>query len=80
MECKHFEKKICILTENVDGSLYMLEADDCNELVNDWSGDCNYVPANDATVFFASYNGKPINPYAYTDFVSLVRYMREKMV
>ena len=76
IQCKFLEKKIHILTENVDGELYMLEADDINEIVNDWMGDCNHVPANDAKVFFASYCGEPINPYLYTDFLSLAQYIR----
>ena len=75
VQCKFFEKKIHILTENADGILYVLEADDYNDLVNDWKGECNFVPANDAKVFFASYCGKPINPYAYTDFLSLMQYI-----
>ena len=76
IQCQFLKKRIQILIENVDGNLYMLEADDYNELVNDWNGDCEYVPANDAKVFFASYNGQPINPYMYTDFQSLLRYIR----
>ncbi|MBQ8245828.1 MAG: hypothetical protein IJZ42_01730 [Lachnospiraceae bacterium] len=78
IQCKFLEKKIHILTENTDGALYVLEADDYNELVNDWMGDCNCVPAKDAKVFFASYCGKPINPYVYTDFQSLLQYIRNK--
>ena len=78
MQCNFLKKKIQILTENMDGEMYMLESDDYNELVNDWMGDCNFVPANDAKVFFASYCGKPITPYAYTDFQSLLRYIRNE--
>ena len=78
MECKFLEKKIHVLTENVDGNLYMLKADDYNELVNDWMGDCNCVPANDAKVFFASYCGRPINPYVYTDFLSCAQYIQNE--
>lgn len=80
IQCEHLslKKKIFILTENTDGSPYVLEADDHNELVNDWKGDCNYVPANDAKVFFASYCSRPINPFAYTDFQSLLQYIRNE--
>lgn len=76
IQCQFLKKKIQILTENVNGEMYMLEADDYNEIVNDWMGDCDHVPANDAKVFFASYDGQPINPYMYTDFQSLLRYIR----
>ena len=75
VQCKGFEKKIYILTENAVGCLYVLEADDYNDLVSDWKGECNFVPANDAKVFFASYCGKPISPYVYTDFLSLMQYI-----
>lgn len=78
IQCMFLEKKIHILTENADGNLYVLEADDYNELVNDWNGDCNCVPANDAKIFFASYNGEPINPYMYADFQSLLQYIRNE--
>ena len=78
MECKFLEKKINILTENADGALYVLQGDEYNELVNDWNGECNYVPANDAKIFFASYCGEPINPYVYTDFQSLLQYIRNE--
>ena len=44
------------------------------------TGDCNFVPANDARVFFASWNGKPISPYEYTDFESLAWYLKVKIL
>lgn len=62
-----------ILTENVDGIPYLLQAKYLQDIVEDWNGECNFVPANDAKVFFAMYNGRPINPYSYTDFESLLR-------
>ena len=77
IRCNFLNKKIHILTENADGALYVLEADNFEEVNNDWMVDCNYVPANEAKVFFASYNGKPVSPYLYTDFQSLLRYLGE---
>jgi len=77
MEYKFLQKKIHILTENTDG-LYMLEADDYNDLVNDRMGERKYIPADNAKVFFASYCGRPINPYAYTDFLSCAQYIRNE--
>lgn len=76
MKSNFIKSKICILTENVEGELYFIETDDCNDIVNDWNGDCKFVPANDAKVYFASYDCSPINPYLYSDFVSLVTYLR----
>ena len=72
MKSNFIKSKIFILTENANSELYSIEVNDYNEIVNDWYDDCNFVPANDAKVYFASYNGKPINPYLYKDFVSLV--------
>ena len=78
MESKFLKKKINILTENTNGEMYLLEADDYNELVNDYHGERSVIPALNARVYFASYNSKPINPYAYTDFASCVKYIREE--
>ena len=64
-----------ILTENVDGKLYLIEAKSFRDILDDWNGECRSVPENDARVFFASYNGEPVNPYYYTNFESLLEYM-----
>ena len=80
VRCNMLNKKINILTQNADGELYLLEADNYNFIVNDYHGDCEYVPANDAKVYFASYDGEPINPYMYTDFLSLMQYIRDNLV
>lgn len=61
-----------ILTENADGAPYLIRAKYLQDIITDWNGECNFVPANDARVFFAMYNGHPINPYSYTDFESLI--------
>lgn len=76
MECKFLEKKINILTEK-DGALYMLKANSINEIANAFSIDSSSLPANDARVFFATFCGDPINPYAYTDFYSCVQHIAE---
>lgn len=70
------KRKICIITENVAGEPYMIETDDYNYIINDWNDECKYVPVNDAKVFFASYDGVPINPYLYKDFESLLAHIR----
>ena len=66
-----------IITENADGELYVIKTKYIMDLVNDWNDKCYVVPANDARVFFASWNGKPINPYEYTNFESLMVYLYE---
>ena len=66
---------LVIITENADGEMYVIKAKYIQDVIDDWNGDCHYIPANDAKVFFASWNGKPINPYDYTDFESLIRYL-----
>ena len=71
-----FNGNTIIVTENVDGEIYLIESKYIQDVVDDWMGDCNFVPSNDAKVFFASWNNEPINPYKYTDFESLVRYLQ----
>ncbi len=68
-----------IVTENADGRMYILRAKYIWDILDDWNGDCEFVPSNDARVFFAAWNGKPINPYAYTDFESLLKLLRDKL-
>ena len=77
MKSNFIKSKIFILTENVNGDLYSIETDEYNDIVNDWYGECEFVPDNDAKVYFASYNGVPISPYLYSDFISLVDCIRE---
>lgn len=62
-----------VVTENADGDPYLIQAKYLQGVVDDWNGECNFVPANDAKVLFAMYNGHPINPYDYTDFESLLK-------
>ena len=57
-----------VVTENADGDPYLIQAKYLQGVVDDWNGECNFVPANDAKVLFAMYNGHPIKPYDYTDF------------
>lgn len=71
-----FNDDTVIITENADGEMYMIKSKYIQDILNDWRGDCNFVPSNDARVFFASWNGKPISPYEYTDFESLIQYLR----
>ena len=76
VETLMFNNETVIVTENVDGAMYLIKSKYIRDIVNDWKNDCNFCPANDAKVFYASYNGKPINPYLYTDFESLMRLLK----
>lgn len=69
--------KLFLVTENAAGLLYTINAA-ADELIDDWNGPCEYVPANDARVFFASVDNDPVNPYLYTDFESLVQLLLER--
>lgn len=71
-----FNDNTVIVTENADGEMYMIKSKYIQDILDDWRGGCNFVPSNDARVFFASWNGKPISPYEYTDFESLIQYLR----
>lgn len=68
-----------IVTENADNELYAITAEYIQDLLSDWEGDCRFVPANDARVFFAAWNGKPISPYEYQDFESLLTLLKRKL-
>ena len=61
-----------IVTENTDGDIYIITSKYIECILEDWDSECSFVPANDARVFFAAWNGKPINPHLYSDFESLV--------
>ena len=39
---------IAILTENVDGKLYLIKAKSFRDILDDWNGECRSVPENDA--------------------------------
>ena len=68
-----------IVTENIDGEMYIIQSKYIQDILDDWKGNCKFVPANDARVFFASWNGQPISPYEYKDFESLIQYLTELM-
>lgn len=80
MQTNVIKSGIYVVTENADGVLYTIETDVFNEIVNDWNGNCECVPANDAKVYFASYNGTPINPYLYNDFITCMQYIRTLVI
>lgn len=65
-----------IVTENADGEIYMITAKYIQDILDDWNGDCNFVSANDARVFFAAWNGRPVNPHCYSDFESLLKLLK----
>ena len=75
-----FKDETVIITENAEGKKYLIHSKYIQDILDDWTGDCNFVPANDARVFFASWNGKPISPYEYTDFESLAWYLKVKIL
>lgn len=69
-----------IVTENAEGRLYVLSAERLDDILSDWNGDCSFVPANDARVFFAAWNNKPVDPNSYTDFESLLAFLKKKII
>lgn len=67
---------ILIITENADGIMYQIFAKNLQAILDDWNRTCNFVPSNDAKIFFASCDGEVISPNNYSDFVSLIRYLK----
>lgn len=72
-----FGSDTVIITENVNGDMYVIKSKYIQDILDDWNGNCDFVPANDTRVFFASWNGEPISPYEYKDFESLIRYLSD---
>lgn len=77
METLFFNNETVIVTENINGDMYLLKSKYIQDILDDWNGNCDFVPPNDARVYFASWNGKVINPYEYKDFGTLIDWFRE---
>lgn len=77
MKTTFITSNICIATENTDGYIYMLEADNVEELLDDWNDSCKYVPANDAKVYFATCNGKVLSTSPNLDFEGCLKLITE---
>ena len=75
LEIEHFN----IINSYIMGMVSVADINRFQDILDDWKGNCKFVPANDARVFFASWNGQPISPYEYKDFESLIQYLTELM-
>ena len=75
------KETVVLVSENADGNIYAIN---CNwhELLNDWYGECNLVPANDAEVFFVSVGNEIIvdshNQMSFEDVLELIRQTLQK--
>ena len=76
METFFFHQDIIIITANAAGEKYLIKAKSIQDILDDWKGDCEFVPSNDACVFYTEWNGRPINPAGYTDFGTLIEYLK----
>ena len=47
------KESLVIVTENVHGERYVILSDSVKEVLDDWQGECEFVPGNDAKVYFA---------------------------
>lgn len=72
-----FDSDLVIVTEDACGNPYMIQSKYILDVLDDWNGNCDMVPANDARVFLVIHNNKPINPHLYTDFASLMGYLAD---
>lgn len=77
MKSNYIASVIAILTENVDGTLFLLTAESFQELYEDCKDECSFVPENDARVYFVSFNGRPVNPYKYGTFESVITMLKD---
>ena len=70
---------IYIVTEDSFGTAYCIKANKCSDILDDMHSNREQVPRDNAKVFFAAYDGEPINPNKYTDFKSCVEYISRFM-
>lgn len=63
---------IIIIAENRYEEMYIIESAYIQDILDNWK---SLVPSKNTRVFFASWNGRPINPYEYRDFESLIAYL-----
>lgn len=68
-----------VVVKNVDGEPYIIDGEYLKDLVDDWEGDAISCPANDERVLFFMYNWEVVNPYEYTDFESVIHWMKIKL-
>ena len=48
METFFFHQDIIIITANAAGEKYLIKAKSIQDILDDWNGDCEFVPSNDA--------------------------------
>jgi hypothetical protein len=70
------KKSIIIVTENIDGKIYTITADSINEVLDDWLGECECVPENDAKIYFAMVCGRMINIEEINTFEKLMDFFQ----
>lgn len=70
---------LMIVVRNADGVPYAICGEYLHDVVDDWSHDAICCPANDERVLFFMYNGEVVNPYEYTDFESVIRWMKRRL-
>ena len=64
-----------ILTEVTEERPYLIKAGCALDILDDGKGDCKTVPKNEAKVYFASFDGRRVDPWEYKDFGSLMAYL-----
>ena len=70
---------LMIVTRNADGMPYAILGEYLHDVVEDWKGQADACPANDERILFFMYNGEVVNPYEYTDFESVIKWMQAKL-
>lgn len=68
---------IALVTENVDGNLYVINANSVDEILQDYNGECNFVPENDAPVHLLIIDGHVIKsfPKRFEDCLNYLRFV-----
>ena len=68
-----------IVTRNGSGEPYVIEGEYLHDLVDDWEASALVCPPNDERVLFFMFDGEAVNPYEYTDFESVIHWMKAKL-
>ena len=61
MKTLFFNNEIVIVTENVNGDMYLLKSKYIQDILDDWDGNCDFVPPNDASILQAGTKNQSIH-------------------
>lgn len=67
------KRGLSIVTEDANGDAYTIIVRHVQDMIRDWKGECNFVPTNDARVFYAVHNGTILRLPEGCDFETFIQ-------